>query len=86
MAGAILETCEREAEAQGFRSLELMATLPGVPFYAARGYEGSERVSYEIAEGVKIEFVPMRKDLEWKGIERGQEYNDPQGAGISGQE
>jgi GNAT superfamily N-acetyltransferase len=64
VAGAILETCEREAKAEGFRALELMATLPGVPFYAARGYEGAERVSYEIAEGVTIEFMPMRKELE----------------------
>ena len=63
VAGRILETCEREAEAEGFRSLELMATLPGVPFYAARGYEGGERVPYEIAEGVTIEFVPMKKAL-----------------------
>ncbi len=63
VAAAILDTCERGAAARGFRSLELMATLPGVPFYAARGYEGSERVSYEIAEGVTIEFVPMRKRL-----------------------
>ena len=63
VGGAILETCEREAESHGVRSLELMATLPGVPFYAARGYEGAGRVSYEIADGVCIEFVPMRKDL-----------------------
>ena len=63
VGGAILETCEREAEAHGFRSLELMATLPGVPFSAARGYEGTDRVSYEIADGVTIEFVPMRKEL-----------------------
>jgi GNAT superfamily N-acetyltransferase len=63
VAGAILETCEREAESEGFRSLELMATLPGVPFYAARGYEAGARVEYETADGVKIEFVPMRKEL-----------------------
>src|ERR1041384_2194439 len=63
VAGAILETCEREAGAEGFRALELMATLPGVPFYAARGYEGAERVSYENDEGVTIEFVPMKKAL-----------------------
>ncbi len=63
VAGAILETCEREAQAEGFRSLELMATLPGVPFYAARGYEGAERVSYETAAGITIEFVPMWKEL-----------------------
>ena len=67
VAGRILETCEREAQAQGFRSLELMATLPGVPFYAARGYKGTKRVSYEIAEGVTIEFVPMKKALSGSG-------------------
>jgi len=63
VGAAILAECEREARAAGFRALELMATLPGVPFYAARGYEACERVSYEIAEGVAIEFVPMRKVL-----------------------
>lgn len=63
VAGAILETCEREAQAEGFRSLELMATLPGVRLYAARGYDASERITYETADGVQIEFVPMRKEL-----------------------
>jgi N-acetylglutamate synthase-like GNAT family acetyltransferase len=67
VAGRILETCEREAKEQGFRSLELMATLPGVPFYAARGYEAGEQVEYEVADGVKIEFVPMRKGLSGSG-------------------
>ena len=67
VAGRILETCEREAKAEGFRSLELMATLPGVPFYAARGYEAGGQVEYEIADGVKIEFVPMRKGLSGSG-------------------
>jgi N-acetylglutamate synthase-like GNAT family acetyltransferase len=63
VGGAILETCEREAKAHGFRAVELMATLPGVRLYAARGYEAAGQVSYEIAEGVRIEFVPMRKEL-----------------------
>lgn len=62
VAAAILDACEREARAHGFRSAELMATLPGVPFYAARGYEPGEPVELE-AGGVRIEFVPMRKAL-----------------------
>ena len=63
VAGRILETCEREARAYGFRALELMATLPGVRLYAARGYEAGGQVEYEIADGVRIEFVPMKKAL-----------------------
>ena len=63
VAAAILETCEREAQSRGFRSLELMATLPGVRLYAARGYEAGEQVEYETADGVRLRFVPMRKEL-----------------------
>jgi len=60
---AILAACEDEARAHGFRSLELMATLPGVRLYEACGYERAGRVEYELGGGVSIEFVPMRKDL-----------------------
>jgi GNAT superfamily N-acetyltransferase len=60
---AILLACESEARAYGFRSLELMATLPGLRLYNACGYEAAERVEYEVEDGVKIEFVPMRKVL-----------------------
>ena len=63
IARAILETCETAARDSGFRALELMATLPGIRFYEANGYTGSERVEYEITEGVKIEFLPMKKTL-----------------------
>ena len=61
---AILSACESEARAYGFRSFELMATLPGLKLYKACGYEGDQRVEYEIGDGVSIEFVPMRKDLQ----------------------
>lgn len=63
VAGRILETCEREARARGFRTVELMATLPGVRLYAARGYAAAEQVEYEMADGVRLELVPMRKSL-----------------------
>jgi GNAT superfamily N-acetyltransferase len=59
---AILERCEQEARACGFRSLELMATLPGVKFYRSLGYEGDERVTLEVSDGTTIDFVPMRKE------------------------
>ncbi|HEY0545662.1 MAG TPA: GNAT family N-acetyltransferase [Pyrinomonadaceae bacterium] len=60
---AILERCEAEAAGYGFRTLELMATLPGIKLYAAHGYAAGERVEYELEGGVRIEFVKMRKDL-----------------------
>jgi GNAT superfamily N-acetyltransferase len=63
IARAILSACEGEARAHGFRSVELMATLPGLKLYEACGYVGAERVEVRIADGVRIEFVPMRKEL-----------------------
>lgn len=59
----LLERCEGEARAHGFSEVELMATLPGVKLYGARGYVGSAMVRYEVGAGESIEFIPMRKRL-----------------------
>lgn len=59
----LLQRCENEARARGFAAVELMATLPGVKLYAARGYVGTERVNYDVGAGESIEFIPMRKQL-----------------------
>jgi GNAT superfamily N-acetyltransferase len=58
---ALLARCEREAVAHGFRRLELMATLPGVRLYAARGYVPQPQIRWPVGSGVEIEFVPMSK-------------------------
>jgi N-acetylglutamate synthase-like GNAT family acetyltransferase len=60
---AILEKCEAEARGHGFRSAELLATLPGHRFYRKLGYVGEERVPHELRDGVTIDFIPMRKQL-----------------------
>jgi N-acetylglutamate synthase-like GNAT family acetyltransferase len=60
---SILEQCESEATSSGFRSLELMATLPGVRLYSACGFVASERVEYKLPSGIAIDFVPMKKVL-----------------------
>jgi GNAT superfamily N-acetyltransferase len=60
---SLLERCENEARARGFTRAELMATLPGLKLYAARGYVGDKRVRYDLGAGQSIEFVPMSKDL-----------------------
>jgi GNAT superfamily N-acetyltransferase len=59
----LLERCECEARARGFSRVELMATLPGIKLYAARGYIGADMVRYEVSAGEFIEFIPMHKRL-----------------------
>jgi GNAT superfamily N-acetyltransferase len=63
VARALLSVCEKEAKAHGFRVLELMATLPGIKFYEANGYSRTGDFDLELPDGVKIQFVPMRKQL-----------------------
>lgn len=60
---AILEVCEAEAKSSGFKSAEMMATLPGVKLYAVRGYEGDEKVKVPIGDDEEIICIKMRKNL-----------------------
>lgn len=59
----ILDACEREAKRRGFKSAEMMATLPGVKLYAARGYRGDEEVKVPVGENTDIICIKMRKNL-----------------------
>lgn len=59
---ALLARCEREAVSHGFRRFELMATLPGVRLYEARGYAPQPPIRWPVGGGVEIEFVPMSKE------------------------
>jgi GNAT superfamily N-acetyltransferase len=59
----LLEHCESQALAHGYNQVELMATLPGVKLYAARGYVGGLTVTFDVGGGEVIEFIPMRKSL-----------------------
>jgi len=63
IARAILERCESEARAEGFRGLELMATLPGIEFYKSCGFARTGDFDLELTDGVKLELVPMRKEF-----------------------
>lgn len=59
----LLEHCEQQARAHGYSRVELMATLPGVRLYAARGYVGGDMVRFDLGSGDAIEFIPMQKPL-----------------------
>jgi N-acetylglutamate synthase-like GNAT family acetyltransferase len=63
VARAILSRCEDEARRAGFRTVELMATLPGVKFYLACGYDKSAMTDYEMVSGVTLPLLRMQKEL-----------------------
>jgi N-acetylglutamate synthase-like GNAT family acetyltransferase len=63
IATRILAHCERAAQAEGFRRLEMGATLTGVPMYAARGYREVERIEVSLTNGHSLPVVKMAKQV-----------------------
>lgn len=63
IARAILDQCETEARAEGFRALELMSTMPGIEFYKSVGFKETGDFDLQLTDQVKLELVPMRKEL-----------------------
>ena len=59
----IIQACEDAAWADGFTRMELVATMPGEPLYAALGYEVTRRFDQEVANGTLIPLAHMKKDL-----------------------
>ncbi len=62
IGAALLFACEEAAKSAGFSRTELMATLPGEPFYTAHGYCPGDAVSIDCG-GIKVGFVQMFKTL-----------------------
>ena len=60
---AILESCERDARAEGFTTLALMATLPGEQLYRAWGFRELERLMIPMPDGVELEGVRMERPI-----------------------
>lgn len=55
----LVATCMRAARDAGFARLELMATLPGVPLYAALGFRPVQTITDVLPDGTSIDFVQM---------------------------
>jgi len=62
IATRLLQACEEAAARAGFARVALMATLPGVPFYAAHGYRPDAPIEQSCG-GVAVPFIPMAKEL-----------------------
>jgi GNAT superfamily N-acetyltransferase len=59
----IIEACQAAARAEGFRSMELGATLPGEPLYAAMGYTVTTRFDIVMPDGEALPAAHMVKSL-----------------------
>jgi len=59
----LMEHCEREAAAAGFLAMELAATMPGVPLYAACGFESVEDFALALPGNVSVPLTRMRKRI-----------------------
>ena len=63
LARAILDRCAETARAQGFRTLVLMATLPGVPLYRSFGFRELSLADILLPNGVVLGGVSMEYEL-----------------------
>jgi GNAT superfamily N-acetyltransferase len=59
----ILSACESAAAAEGFRRVEMAATLAGVPLYEACGYRRLEFFKSPTKSGVDVPLWRMGKEL-----------------------
>lgn len=60
----IIKASEDAARAMGFRRMDLVATLPGIPLYLAAGYVPTADVEdIVLADGVLLPCQPMTKPL-----------------------
>ncbi|GJJ03136.1 acetyltransferase [Duganella rhizosphaerae] len=60
----LLSHCTDAAAAAGFRTLELAATMPGVPLYLACGFTMVERFDITLPGDIKVPLAKMRKRID----------------------
>ena len=59
----VLQLCEGAAVAAGFTRATMMATMAGVPLYAACGYAEAEPPHDAVVDGISVPLVRMEKAL-----------------------
>lgn len=59
----IYQACEEAARAAGFTRFELMATLPGVPFYRHLGFKVLEELDLTLPDGTVVGGAKMQIHL-----------------------
>jgi GNAT superfamily N-acetyltransferase len=59
----MIDLCEQAAISNGFKTMELGATLPGEPLYKALGYVSIENIMATMPDGEQLQAVKMYKQL-----------------------
>jgi GNAT superfamily N-acetyltransferase len=60
----VLSLCEAAAAREGFRTLELVATVAGEPLYKACGYSVTERIEVPTSKGATVPCARMTKRIQ----------------------
>lgn len=61
---SIMIACEQAIQSAGFRSVDIVATLPGEPLYAAFGYDVIDRYEIRMTGGLGLPVVRMSKKMD----------------------
>ncbi|WP_426104914.1 GNAT family N-acetyltransferase [Massilia sp. TSP1-1-2] len=59
----LLQHCTSAAAKAGFKALELVSTMPGVPLYARHGFVPTEHITLALSGGVTVALTRMRKEM-----------------------
>lgn len=63
LGSLLMRHCMEQAAQAGFRSLELAATLPGVPLYRAFGFAELQAFEVQLSGGIRVPLVRMGRAL-----------------------
>ena len=63
LGSMLLEHCTRAAGKAGFKALELVSTMPGVPLYVRHGFTPLENIELPLSGGVTVALTRMRKEI-----------------------
>ncbi|MEJ7806363.1 MAG: GNAT family N-acetyltransferase [Telluria sp.] len=63
LGSMLLEHCTRAAAQAGFKALELVSTMPGVPLYIRHGFAPLDDIALPLSGGVTVALTRMRKEI-----------------------
>ena len=63
LGSMLMAHCTRAAAQAGFKALELVSTMPGVPLYVRHGFAPLEDIELPLSGGVSVALTRMRKEI-----------------------